>query len=176
MLSPKRNQLWAQWQGRPQTKIFPVPINLCRISFERFGYFTTPPKALHVVFPSPSFQNRRYVSFHMVVPWICIAISKSQVICRKAKNAVFSIFWWYSAKKIQVAANRTISKLDALPIAHFEADVPDFSKHMLKLAIPLKFWVPAQSEVGWSRIVILKKAVFRPFFGRKSLFWPILTQ
>ena len=51
-------------------------------------------------------------------------------------------------KLFQVPADRTILKFDALPIAHFEADVPNFSKHMLKLAIPLKFWVPAQSEVG----------------------------
>ena len=66
--------------------------------------------------------------------------------------------------------NRTIFTIDALPIAHFETYIPLFLKHMLKLAIPLKFWVPAQSEVGLSRIVILKKAIFRPFFGRKSLF------
>ena len=62
--------------------------------------------------------------------------------------SVFGNLSRYSAKKIQVAANRTILKLDALPIAHFEAYVLYFSKHMLKLAIPLKFWVPAQSEVG----------------------------
>ena len=38
---------------------------------------------------------------------------------------------------------------------------------MLKLAIPLKIWVPAPSEVSRSRIVNPKIAVFRPFFGRK---------
>ena len=33
-------------------------------------------------------------------------------------------------KKFQVPADRTILKFDALPIAHFEADVPNFSKHL----------------------------------------------
>ena len=51
-------------------------------------------------------------------------------------------------KKIQKILNRTILTLDALPIAHFEAYVPIFLKHMLTLPITLKFWVPAQSEVG----------------------------
>ena len=92
------------------------------------------------------------------------------------KFSVFGNYEWYSAKKIQIILNRTILTLDALPIAHFEAYVPIFLKHMLTLAIPLKFWVPAQSKVGWSRIVILKKAVFWPLFWRKSLFWPISTQ
>ena len=76
-------------------------------------------------------------------------------------------FFWEGHKKIQVAANRTLAKIDALPIAHFEDNVPNFSKHMLKLAIPLKIWVPALSEVSRSRIVNPKIAVFRPFFGRK---------
>ena len=38
---------------------------------------------------------------------------------------------------------------------------------MLKLAIPLKIWVPAPSEVSLCRICSPKIAVFRPFFGRK---------
>ena len=38
---------------------------------------------------------------------------------------------------------------------------------MLKLAIALKIWVPAPSEVSLSKIVTPKTAVFRPFFGRK---------
>ena len=63
--------------------------------------------------------------------------------------------------------NRTIFTLDALPIAHFEDNVPHFLKHMLKLAIPLKIWVPAPSEVSLCRICSPKIAVFRPFFGRK---------
>ena len=56
----------------------------------------------------------------------------------------FLAFFGVPLKKIQVAANRTISKLDALPIAHFEADVPDFSKHMLKMAI---LWVSDPPKV-----------------------------
>ena len=58
-------------------------------------------------------------------------------------------------------------KLDALPIAHIEDNVPHFSKHMLKLAISSKILVPAPSEVSLSKIVSPKIAVFRPFFGRK---------
>ena len=72
--------------------------------------------------------------------------------------------------------NRTIFTLDALPIAHFETYIPLFLKHMLNLAIPLKFWVPAQSEVGWSRTVAAKIGVFGPLFWRKSFFWSISTQ
>ena len=41
-------------------------------------------------------------------------------------------------------ADRTILKFDDLPIAHFEAYVPLFSKHLWKLAISLKLWVPAR--------------------------------
>ena len=50
-------------------------------------------------------------------------------------------------RKIQVAANLTILTFDVLPIALFEADVLYFSKHMLKIVIPLKIWVTAASEV-----------------------------
>ena len=92
----------------------------------------------------------------MVVPWICVSITKSQVICQKAKKKCFLHFLVSLSKKIQVAANRTISKPDALPIAHFEADVPDFSKHMLKLAIPLKIWDSDPTKVGLSEFVSLK--------------------
>ena len=51
-------------------------------------------------------------------------------------------------RKIQVAANLTILTFDVLPIAHFEAYVPNFLKHLWKLAISLKLWVPAHFEVG----------------------------
>ena len=51
-------------------------------------------------------------------------------------------------KKFQVAADRTILKFDALPIAHFEAYVPICLKHLWKLAISLKLWGPAHFEVG----------------------------
>ena len=84
----------------------------------------------------------------MVVPWICVSISKSQVICRKAKKPVFCIFWCPPLKKFQTILIRPILKFDALPIAHFEAYVPKFLKHLWKLAISLKLWVTAQSEVG----------------------------
>ena len=45
-----------------------------------------------------------------------------------------------------MAANRTILKIDAFHIAPFEADVPNFPKHLWKLAIPRKLWVPAHSD------------------------------
>lgn len=40
----------------------------------------------------PHFLNHQIESFHMVIPWICVVISRSQVICPKAKVAVFGIF------------------------------------------------------------------------------------
>ena len=40
-----------------------------------------------------------------------------------------------------MAVNRTLSKIEAFPIAHFKDNAPNFSKHMLKLAIPSKIWV-----------------------------------
>ena len=80
-----------------------------------------------------------------------------------------------SRKHFQVAANRTILKIDAFHIAHFEADVPNFPKHLWKLAIPRKLWIPAHSEVSWSGTMTAKMSVFRPLFGRKwfvSPNWP----
>jgi len=112
----------------------------------------------------------------MVLSWIFFSLSKFRGISVLWKTSVFSIFSWPHRKKFQVAADRTILKFDDLPIAHFEADVPLFSKHMLEIAIPLKFWVPAHSKVSWSRTMTAKISVFRPLFWRKSLFWPISTK
>ena len=64
-----------------------------------------------------------------------------------------------------MAANRTLSKIDALPIAHFKDNVPNFSKHLLKLAIPLKIWVSDLPKVNWCN----SKSTFLPCF-RKILF------
>ena len=108
------------------------------------------------------------VSFHMVVPWICVSISKSQAIWQKAKKNVFCNFWCNTQNNFQVAANRTLSKIDALHIAHFEDYVPLFSKHMRKLAIPSKIWVWDPLKVSWSEFVQHKKAVFWPLFFGKS--------
>ena len=71
---------------------------------------------------------------------MCFNINISSNLA-KSKNSPFFGIFCVPPKKIQVATNRTVLKLDALPIAHFEASVPDCSKHMLKLAIPLKIWV-----------------------------------
>ena len=46
------------------------------------------------------------------------------------KKIVFLHFFVSVPKKIQVAADRTIMKIDAFHIAPFEADVPNFSKHL----------------------------------------------
>ena len=112
----------------------------------------------------------------MVLSWIFFSLSKFRGISVLWKKAVFSCFPWPHRKKIQRIFIRTILKFDDLPIAHFETDVPLFSKHMLEIAIPLKFWVPAHSKVSWSRTMTAKMSVFRPLFWRKSLFWPIPTQ
>ena len=112
----QKEQTLSPMTGSSSTKIFPVLINLCRISFERFDYFTTPPKALHVVFPSPSIQNRQDVSFHMVVPWICIAISKSQVICRKGRN---HSFWQFFVSLLKLSSNNHRSaNIETKGLAH----------------------------------------------------------
>ena len=112
----------------------------------------------------------------MVLSWIFFSLSKFRGMSVLWKTSVFSIFSWPHRKKFQVAADRTILKFDDLPIAHFEADVLIFSKHMLEIAIPLKCWVPAHSEVSWSRTMTAKMGVFRPLFWRKSFLWPISTQ
>ena len=92
------------------------------------------------------------------------------------KKLIFNIFSLPHQKKNQTILIRPILKFDALPIAHFETYVPLFLKHLWKLAISLKLWVPAHFEVGWSRTVAAKIGVFRPFFLRKSFFWLISTQ
>ena len=78
--------------------------------------------------------------------------------------------------KIQTILNRTILRFDALPIAHFETDVLLFSKHLWKLAISLKLWVPAHSEVGWSRTVSKKNSHFRVLFWINHFFQPNWTK
>ena len=112
----------------------------------------------------------------MVLSWIFFSLSKFRGISVLWKKAVFSFFSWPHRKKIQTILIRTILKFDDLPIAHFETDVPLFLKHLWKLGISLKLWVPANSEVRWSRTMTAKMSVFRPLFWRKSLFWPIPTQ
>ena len=92
------------------------------------------------------------------------------------KKSIFSIFSCPHQKKIQTIFIRPILNFDALPIAHFEDYVPLFLKHLWKLGISLKLWVPAHSKVSWSRTMTAKMSVFRPLFWRKSLFWPIPTQ
>ena len=67
---------------------------------------------------------------------------------RFMKKIVFLHFLIAAPKKIKAAANRTILKIDAFHIAHFEAYVPLFSKHLWKLTIPQKLWVSALFEVG----------------------------
>ena len=91
------------------------------------------------------------------------------------KKSFFSIFSCPHRKKIQKILIRPILTFDALPIAHFEAYVPNFLKHLWKLAISLKLWVPAHFEVGWSRTVSAKIGVFRPLFWREKNYFTNLT-
>ena len=62
--------------------------------------------------------------------------------------SIFSIFSCPHREKFQTILNRTILKFDALPIAHFKTYVPLVLKHLWKLAMSLKLWVPAHFEVG----------------------------
>ena len=106
---------------------------------------------------------------------IC-SLSKFRGMSVLWKKLIFSIFSCPHREKFQTILIRTILKFDALHIAHFEAYVPLFSKHLWKLTIPQKLWVSALFKVGWSRTVAAKIGVFRPLFWRKSFFWPISTQ
>ena len=111
----------------------------------------------------------------MDLAWICASLSRFREMSVLWKTSVFSIFLWPDRNFFQVAANRTILKIDAFHITHIEADVPNFSKHLWILAIPRKLWVPDHSEVRWSGTTTAKKSVFRPLFGRKwfvSPNWP----
>ena len=112
----------------------------------------------------------------MVLCWKNFSLSKFWGVSVLWKKSIFSIFSLPHLKKIQTILIRPILNFDALPIAHFETYVPLFLKHLWKLAISLKLWVPAHFEVGWSRTVAAKIGVFRPLFWRKSFFWPISTQ
>ena len=91
------------------------------------------------------------------------------------KKSFFSIFSLPHRKKIQNFLIRPILTFDALPIAHFDPYVPNFLKHLWKLAISLKLWVPAHFEVGWSRTVSAKICVFRPLFWREKNYFTNLT-
>ena len=97
---------------------------------------------------------------------ICVSISKSQVICQEAKNVSFCQFFMLLRNKFQVAANRTMLKFDALPIAHFEGYVPNFSKHMFKIAISFFWpistqWTPPSVIHGWKANDLLFNMVKR---------------
>ena len=104
---------------------------------------------------------------------IFFSLSKFRGMSVLWKKSIFSIFSLPHRKKIQTILIRPILNFDALPIAHFEDYVPLFLKHLWKLAISLKLWVPAHFEVGWSRTVAAQIAVFRPLFGRK---WSLMAK
>ena len=66
----------------------------------------------------------------MVVPWICVSISKSQAIWRKAKKKRFLHFFVSISKKIEVAAglvmhgNDNFQKLNYLKVSALNAGFP----------------------------------------------------
>ena len=95
------------------------------------------------------------------------------------KKRRFCPFVLVPSKNFQLAAIRTILTLEPLPMAHLKAYVPNFPKRMWKRSQCRKLWVLALSEVGWSRIVGPKNAVFFGIFWEKMLshgqtrhFWP----
>ena len=112
----------------------------------------------------------------MDLSWVFFSLSKFRGTSVLWEKAFFCIFAWPHRENFQKIYNRTILKFDALHIAQIEADVPLFSKHLWKLAIRLKLWVLAHSEVSWSRTMTAKMSVFRPLFWRKSLFWLTSTK
>ena len=56
-------------------------------------YYGESPQRQSEYTPVIHFLNRQDVSFHMVVPWIYVAVAKSQSICRNAKNCHFWHFF-----------------------------------------------------------------------------------
>ena len=93
------------------------------------------------------------------------------------KTHISWVLPWYMGFAIDLWQNPwdTLIRPRHAVIAHFEAYVPLFSKHLWNLTIPQKLWVSALFEVGWSRTVVAKIGVFRPLFWRKcfvSSIWP----
>ena len=90
----------------------------------------------------PHFQNPQDVSFNMDLAWIFVSFN------------------------IMI---RPILKFDALPIAHFEAYVPNFSKHLWKLAISSKIWVSDPPQSRLIRICVPQKSCFLTTFLEKII-------
>ena len=106
----------------------------------------------------------------MDLSWKFFSLSKFRGMSLLWKKSNFSIFSCPHREKFQTILNWTILKFDALPIAHFETYVPLFLKNLWKLAISLKLWVPAASEVRWSRTVSKKNPHFRVLFWINHFF------
>ena len=79
--------------------------------------------------------------------WVTTDISEDRLIVMMLRQGSKMRLGFTAKVGRIVTANRTILKIDVFHIAHFEAEVSNFPKHMWKLAIPLKLWVPAHSEV-----------------------------
>ena len=95
----------------------------------------------------PDFRNPQDESFHMVLSVKNFASRKCRGEGVLAKNAVFCNFKWPPQQNFQIAVIRTILILEALPMAHLKAYVPNFPKHMRERSQSLKLWVLDLSEV-----------------------------
>ena len=71
-------------------------------------------------------------------------MSRRRGFSKKRRFLQFSVT---APKKIEMAVNRTILILEALPMAHLKAYVPNFPKHMRKRSQSLKLWQLDLSEV-----------------------------
>ena len=64
------------------------------------------------------------------------------------KNLFFAFFHCSTKKKFKRPPIGQFFKIDALHISHFEAYVPNFSKHLWNLTIPQKLWVSKLDDPG----------------------------
>ena len=102
----------------------------------------------------------------MDLAWICVSLSKFRGMSVLWKKLFFSIF---SLPHRKNSNNFESTNIEVWRLAHssFGSLCSKFFKNLWKLAISLKLWVPANSEVGWSRTMSAKMSVFRPIFWRK---------
>ena len=128
----------CHWISLGPTWLFPRWFNVSApycgsgIFFYTTLFFVTDPKfhSLYTLLSSDNSHSRTLrpknyhifgklwmdVSFDMVVPWICVSISKSQVICRKAKKTRFLHFLAILCKKN--SSGRQSDNIEAWRLAH----------------------------------------------------------
>ena len=105
-----------------------------------------------------------FLSFHMAIPWICVPIPKSQVICRKQKKTFFLHFLLSLQKFFQVPVNWTILTPADFTIVHLKICVPKFPKTHVEVFDTFKIFSPIPLRSQKIPICVPQKIVFGQFF------------